>query len=474
MKHLDFIIWDILCLWLSLFLAYYIRHHIINIFQRALYMNMLFVITLIDLLVVIFNQSFKDVLRRRPAVEFGETVRHVVIVILCSVLYLFAVQESLDYSRLVLLYTALIYLFLSYLIRMIWKSYLLKRFPEQAHSSMLVITTHERAASVIGDIQESLLNRYYISGLCLLDGSYIGEMVKGIPVVADSQNILEYSRLEWVDEVFINMPDEEQVPVKMIDHFIEMGIVVHLKLLEYQQALGKKQLIQDFGVFTVLTSSINNASALKYFIKRVADIVGGIIGCMITLLLTLVIGPAIYIKSPGPIFFKQVRIGKNGKKFNMYKFRSMYLDAEERKAELEEQNRVKDGMMFKLDFDPRIIGSKKLEDGTCKKGIGNYIRDLSLDEFPQFFNVLKGDMSLVGTRPPTVDEWEKYKLHHRVRLAMKPGITGMWQVSGRSEITDFEEVVRLDKEYIRNWSLGLDLKILAKTVVVVITRKGSM
>lgn len=150
------------------------------------------------------------------------------------------------------------------------------------------------------------------------------------------------------------------------------------------------------------------------------------------------------------------------------------MDAEARKAELMEQNQVKDGMMFKMEYDPRIIGCKKLPDGTIKKGIGNRIRDWSLDEFPQFFNVLKGDMSLVGTRPPTVDEWEKYELHHRARLAIKPGLTGMWQVSGRSEITDFEEVVKLDTKYISEWSFMLDIKILFKTVLIVLGQKGSM
>lgn len=141
----------------------------------------------------------------------------------------------------------------------------------------------------------------------------------------------------------------------------------------------------------------------------------------------------------------------------------MYMDAEERKKELMAQNNIKDGMMFKMDDDPRII-----------KGIGNFIRDYSLDEFPQFWNVLKGDMSLVGTRPPTVDEWEKYDLHHRTRLAIKPGLTGLWQVSGRSKITDFEEVVRLDTEYIKKWSIGQDMKILLKTVGVVLGKEGSM
>lgn len=139
-----------------------------------------------------------------------------------------------------------------------------------------------------------------------------------------------------------------------------------------------------------------------------------------------------------------------------------------------EQNRVKDGMMFKLDFDTRVIGNKILPDGTHKTGIGNFLRVTSLDEFPQFYNVLKGDMSLVGTRPPTLDEWVKYELHHRTRLAIKPGITGMWQVSGRSKITDFEEIVKLDTQYITEWSIGLDIKILLKTVLAVVKRDGSM
>ena len=150
------------------------------------------------------------------------------------------------------------------------------------------------------------------------------------------------------------------------------------------------------------------------------------------------------------------------------------MDAEERKKELMSQNKVSDGMMFKMDWAPRIIGNKILPDGTKKKGIGNYIRDWSLDEFPQFWNVLKGDMSLVGTRPPTEDEWEKYEPWHRTRLAVKPGITGMWQVSGRCNITDFEEVVKLDTQYLNNWSFALDMEILIKTVEIVLKKEGSM
>ena len=209
-------------------------------------------------------------------------------------------------------------------------------------------------------------------------------------------------------------------------------------------------------------------------LKRLMDICGGIVGCIATGIICLFVGPAIYIASPGPIFFSQERVGKNGKKFKMYKFRSMYMDAEARKAELMKENKLGDGKMFKMDFDSRVIGNKVLPDGSHKTGVGDFIRRTSLDEFPQFFNVLKGDMSIVGTRPPLISETNLYEPRHKARLAIKPGITGMWQVSGRSDITDFEEVVRLDKEYIENWDIGLDIKILLKTVMVVAKKDGSM
>ncbi len=247
----------------------------------------------------------------------------------------------------------------------------------------------------------------------------------------------------------------------MIKNFGIMGITIHIKLARVADD-SSNQIVEKLEGYTVLSTSINMVSAGQLIFKRTMDICGGLVGMLLTGITFIFVAPIIYIKSPGPIFFKQVRIGKNGKKFNIYKFRSMYMDAEERKKELVAQNDIKDGMMFKMDNDPRII-----------KGIGNFIRDYSLDEFPQFWNVLKGDMSLVGTRPPTVDEWEKYEMHHRSRLAFKPGLTGMWQVSGRSNITDFEEVVRLDTEYIKKWNPGLDIKILFKTVAVVLGKVGS-
>ena len=233
------------------------------------------------------------------------------------------------------------------------------------------------------------------------------------------------------------------------------------------------QEVSKIGTYRVLTNSLRIVSTRQIICKRAMDILGGIVGCILTGIIFVFIAPIIYFQSPGPIFFKQKRVGQNGKQFYMYKFRSMYMDAEERKKALMEQNKMSDGMMFKIDDDPRIIGSEKKDKNGNPIGIGNFIRRTSLDEFPQFWNVLKGDMSLVGTRPPTLDEWEKYDLHHRVRMSIKPGITGLWQISGRSDITDFEEVVRLDREYIQNWSIWLDLKILFKTVGVVLRHEGA-
>ena len=250
-----------------------------------------------------------------------------------------------------------------------------------------------------------------------------------------------------------------------------MAIPIHIRIPLGR--LGAKSFVEKVNGFNVVTYTSNYVSPFQYIVKRLFDIIGGFFGSIAALLVMLIVGFKIKKESPGPILFKQERIGRNGKKFKIYKLRSMYLDAEERKKELMDQNRVSDGMMFKMEWDPRIIGNK-IVDGKQTTGIGEFIRSTSLDEFPQFFNVLKGDMSLVGTRPPTVDEWEKYKYHHRARLAIKPGITGLWQVSGRSEITDFEEVVRLDTEYIESWSLGLDMKILLKTVKVVFKKDGAM
>lgn len=238
-----------------------------------------------------------------------------------------------------------------------------------------------------------------------------------------------------------------------------MGVTVHYNL-ELPDLGAGTSIVETFGDYSVITYSTIHASSRRLWIKRVVDIFGSLIGLAVTGVITIFLAPAIKIDSPGPVFFSQIRVGKNGRRFKIYKFRSMYVDAEDRLKELQAQNKVK-GLMFKMENDPRVTK------------VGKFIRRTSLDEFPQFLNVLKGDMSLVGTRPPTEAEFEQYNEHYRRRLSMTPGLTGLWQVSGRSDITDFDEVVKLDLQYIDNWSLSLDFKILLQTVAVVFSHKGA-
>ncbi len=254
--------------------------------------------------------------------------------------------------------------------------------------------------------------------------------------------------------------DKERM-ANIIDIVGEMGIDSMVTLDSFAMETFDSKL-EDFGTLEVVRFAPRIFSDMALFIKRVLDIVGALVGCIFTLLIGIFIAPAILIEDGGPVIFKQKRVGKNGKYFYIYKFRSMYNDAEERRKKLVNSGENEmDGLMFKMKDDPRITK------------VGRFIRKTSLDEFPQFFNVLKGDMSLVGTRPPMVDEYQQYSGHHKRRLSLKPGITGLWQTSGRSKITDFEEVVRLDCYYIDHWSVLFDVKILLMTVFAVITGKGS-
>lgn len=389
-----------------------------------------------------------------------------------STAYIFYAQKD-DVSRLTLGFTCVFDAMFTYIVHCVMKP-IVRRRRKNNKKSLIVITESEFIDSITENKKTFGLDEYQSVGFAVLDKNMEGQKSHGWSIVASQDTVIDYVLRQWMDEALVILPREDVFSTSLVKDLAEMGLAVHVEISEYNSLKGYRKQFERMGENQVLTVSMNSINEYDWIAKRILDILGGLVGCLITLILTIFLAPAIFIASPGPIFFKQKRVGRNGKVFNMYKFRSMYMDAEERKKELMAQNRVKDGMMFKLEYDPRIIGCKKKADGTIKKGVGNFIRDWSLDEFPQFFNVLKGDMSLVGTRPPTLDEWNKYELRHRARLAFKPGITGMWQVSGRSNITDFEEIARLDKEYIKNWKFSLDIQILLKTVQVVFKKEGSM
>jgi len=473
LKHLDFMILDLLVLQIAFVLSYTLHHDWKNPFEEPLYANMSLFLVLCDLIIIFFTEPFRNILKRGYYRELEAVIQQAIFVELFSVLYLFAQQAGEDYSRVSMFLMAVLYVGIGYAVRILWKI-VLKKYRRQGKRSLLLVCNMENVVKTISNIRDNNYGVYQLTGLVLMEEGFVGTQIGGVPVVAEAEAVSAYAQKNWVDEVFVNLPETDAVSQKLMDDFVQMGVTVHLNLSQITHVPGRIQIVEKVGNYTVLTSSMNYATTKQAFLKRAMDIVGGLVGCLICGLLVIIVGPIIYLSSPGPIFFAQERIGKNGKHFKMYKFRSMYMDAEERKKELMAQNKMKGGLMFKLDFDPRIIGNRVLPDGTRKTGIGQFIRSTSIDEFPQFFNVLKGDMSLVGTRPPLISEFEAYQQHHRARMSVKPGITGMWQVSGRSEITDFEEVVRLDTKYINEWSIGLDIKILFQTVIAVLRRKGSM
>ena len=210
-----------------------------------------------------------------------------------------------------------------------------------------------------------------------------------------------------------------------------------------------------------LTIRVDNFNATGLLYKRILDLVGGLVGTILYLIMWPFVAVAIKLDSSGPILFKQKRVGRHGRPFNLCKFRSMYKNADEAKIDLLKMNEM-NGAIFKLKDDPRITR------------VGKWLRNTSLDEFPQFLNVLKGNMSLVGTRPPTPDEVKIYQPWHLKRISAKPGITGLWQISGRNKIRDFDKVVELDCKYLDNWRFSDDIKILFKTIIVVLQRKGAL
>ena len=471
-KHFDFMVVDEISLQLAFILAALIRNRVWA-YSSPLYRTMAFTLVLVDAVVLVLNNSMHDVLKRGYYIETVETFKHCFYVFALANIYMFATQTGDAYSRIVLFLTFLFHFLIGYSTRLLWKIFVKKHgISKEKRRRMLVVATPDSVEEILHRLSNDEPAGYKITGVVLTEKSD-RQTIGGVPVVAELEDAADYIVREWVDSVYIDAPLSDKRIIKLMDDCTTMAVPTHYHV-PYMSRNGVKRFSEKIGGMTVLTTSINYATPAQVLLKRCFDIIAGLVGSLIALLIMAIVGPIIKKQSPGPILFAQVRVGQNGKRFKMYKIRSMYMDAEERKKDLMDQNRVKDGMMFKLDWDPRIIGNEILPDGTRKTGIGDFIRHTSLDEFPQFFNVFRGDMSVVGTRPPTLDEYRRYQYHHRARMAIKPGVTGMWQVNGRSEITDFEEVVRLDTEYITNWSIGLDIKILFKTIGVIFTHKGAM
>ncbi len=463
LKHWDFAMIDIICLEIAFLFACFVRQFYDSLYSGDLYGELGFMLMVFALGTTFLLKPYSGTLHRDFLQELWSVVSFVSIVMAGELVFLFVIKSSETFSRQVILTTWGVGILFAYVARLVRKQIVREQMQHSAQKrSVALLVGQENALSVYQELTSSKLAQYQVTALLFFDETPQPELkdVFDIPLVYGREAAETYLAQHVVDELFVRLPNAAQAPEGFMDVCRSAGITIHVGLARKEALMGT-QTLEVFGNYYVLTSSIRVITPLEALAKRIMDICGGLVGLLIAGVVALFVGPAIYLASPGPIIFSQTRIGRNGRTFKFYKFRSMYMDAEARKAELMSQNKM-NGLMFKIDNDPRII-----------KGVGHFIRKTSLDEFPQFFNVLRGDMSLVGTRPPTQEEYAQYELNHKSRLAFKPGITAMWQISGRSDIVDFDEVIRLDTQYIERWTIMEDVRILIKTVLAVVGQKGS-
>lgn len=413
-------------------------------------------------IVVLVSNPYHRFLVRDKYMEIVKTVQHATICLILAMFFAYLLHIDFQFSRLAMAIMIVIAMFFMYGTRIILKRIRRNQIRTSEYMrSVILVTTSDRINTLLDRISKRSTYDYRIDAIAIIDKDETGKEYKQIPVVCGKEELLSYVTMHPIDEALISIVDDSKYLGFITNKLLDMGLSVDADVQDMWEIYPNARLICVGENNHVIASTHSYMSDIGALIKRMMDIIGGVVGLFFTFIFTIIVGPIIFINSPGPIFFTQTRVGLNGRKFKIYKFRSMYLDAEERKKELMENNEM-GGHMFKMADDPRII-----------KGIGNFIRKTSIDEFPQFLNVLKGDMSLVGTRPPTEDEYEKYEPHHKARLSMRPGLTGLWQVSGRNAINDFDEVVKLDKAYIMNWSITKDIEIILRTIKVVLLRSGA-
>lgn len=450
-KKVYYLLSDIVALVVSyLILAQFYPYHLFDSKFFAVVFGILVVI------VSVLNDEYSSITNRGYLKELKASVIYgmKVLVLFTFVLTLGKIRFIHDISQMSYFFLGQIFILVSLFVfigRILVKS-LFKSHATDI-KQVLFVTDFTNGKEVIKELNNS--NYHIAAYISCRDSSDISQ-----PILKSTKEIRDFVANHQVDEIFVARNHQ--------DDFIEfahclklLGIPTTVAVGNYSDFYVGNSVLKKLGDTTFITTAFNIVKFRQIALKRLMDIAMALVGLVISGIVAIVITPIVKKQSPGPLIFKQKRVGKNGKVFEIYKFRSMYTDAEERKKELLAQNDLDTDLMFKMEDDPRIFP------------FGHKLRDWSLDELPQFINVLKGEMSVVGTRPPTLDEYHHYELHHFKRLTTKPGITGLWQVSGRSDITDFEEVVALDMKYIQNWSISEDIKIIAKTFGVVLKREGS-
>ncbi|MCR5398202.1 MAG: sugar transferase [Lachnospiraceae bacterium] len=419
-KHWDFILIDAICLQISFIFGYYLRYRDFFTFsKRNAYRTSALVLLLLSIVVAITFNTMHNVIRRSLWTEIKSTVWQCGLVFAGIVIILYSAKDSNHVSRIVMYLGMILYGITSFITRLIYKRVLIASKKFGAKRVMLLVGDEkgiEIAKAAFGRHPEDAVE---IKSVVRVDGTGDVELDRAA----------EYIRNEWIDEVYIAVVDGKDMPHELIEACNEMAVTVHRQI--FTDNGNTHPLIEKIAKQPVITTSINIPKPEQLFVKRATDIVSGFFLSLLAIITIIIATPFIKILSPGPVLLSFERIGQNGRKFKMYMIRTMYMDAADRE-----------------------------DDKKFIKGIGAFMRRWSLDELPKGFNVLLGQMSLIGTRAPSVEEWEGYQYRHRARLACKPGITGLWQVYGGGRAMSFEKATIIDTKYINDWSMGLDLKIL--------------
>lgn len=343
--------------------------------------------------------------------------------------------------------------------RLVYRTMMYRRFESgQETRNVLIVGTGPEAHALRHHLESIRHLGYTFKGFIESPGVSSRMVSSSGDVVGNLDTLFQHARQQFVDEILFTMPCERRVVLEALEkarmHGVDLRVVPDL-----YEGLAWDNPIEFIGQFPTIPLHRGHVPELGFVLKRVLDMLFGSLVLMILSPFLLLIAIAIKVESKGPIFYKSQRIGKKGRVFRCYKFRTMVRDAERRLSEIQHMNE-RDGVLFKVTNDPRITR------------LGRFLRKYSLDELPQFINVLKGDMSIVGPRPPIASEVMEYKLNHLRRLDVTPGITGLWQVQARQD-PSFDSYVSLDVAYIENWSVWLDVKIILRTIGVVFSGTGS-
>ena len=466
-KHLDFFFIDIIAMLLSFALANLLWLKDFSHYRRPIYIEILGIILISMIMINLIFNPYSGILRRDNIEEFRKALSYTLNYLLSYIVVTYLLKIGPTFSRMTVFLTYIIFLLLVFFLRLIWKKLIIMGkipFISPERISLMVVSDRKNISTILGNMEHDQYKRYEIKGVCVDNRKSVGTKILGYDVLCDIDGLYKCVVENNIKEVFFSLQPKE-IDDALVQSLISEGIGVQLEIARIFNVEPDSETLDKVGIYHTLGLGLFtfSPSQMAYLlVKRFIDIIASVFVAVFLAAFTLIVKIAFVLCGDNaPIFYKQKRVGKDGQLFTMYKYRSMVNNADELLIELlKDEEKAKEWETYhKLSVDPRITP------------IGSFLRKTSLDELPQFINVLKGEMSLVGPRPLVEGELKMHgglKLYERV----KPGITGWWACNGRSNIS-FKERLELEYYYVKNCSFVLDVLTLFRTVYCVIKKTGS-